>query len=144
MSTKSSFSLMSIPRYLWSGPAHIGQVLAQQGATAASKTARFYSMALCLTVLAIYFLMSCALGFLQVQAGGTPDLSDPRVLVFMIPAAVVWVAANLVALWAAVLGAMGLFRRDAPAGTSIGALLWGIALVIFYAGFASGLLGLSH
>lgn len=142
MATKPRFDLMNIPRYLWNGPARIRQTLAEQGPTAASRAARFYSLALCLVTFVIYFLMSCVLGFLQVQvyAGSAPNMDAPGVLVFLVLAGVVLLAAALVAIWAAVLGVLGLLNPQEDRGKSFGALLWGIALVIFYGGFASGLI----
>jgi len=142
MATKPRFDLMNIPRYLWNGPARIRQTLAGQGPTAASRAARFYSLALCLVTFLIYFLMACTLSAFQVQVyvGSAPNLSEPGVLVFLGIAGVVLMAAALVAIWAAVLGLLGLLNPQEDRGQSFGALLWGIALVIFYGGVASGLI----
>ena len=143
MSTKPRFDLRDIQRYLWNGPARIRQTLAEQGPAAASRAARYYSLALLLTTIAIYFLMACVLGFFQVAftAGGKLNLADPRVLVFVILAGAALLSAILSAFWAAGLGISGLFRSEEAMGSRVSAALWGVALIIFYAGFVSGVMG---
>ncbi len=144
MSTRRAFNPLSIPKYLLSGPAHIWQVLADQGPTAASGAARHYSMALCVLVLAIYILTACALGFFAVPMntqGGLLNLSDSRVLVGIMLVGFADLAAILAALWAAILGIMALFRRDEAKGAAATALIWAIALAIFYVGVFAGILG---
>ncbi len=146
MATRPRFDLKAIPRYLWTGPAHIGEVLAEQGPTAASRSARYYSMALCLVGLAVYLLEACAFGLffipMWVQPGSL-NLADPRVSAGIIVVALAEVGAMLVALWAAVLGVMAVFGPNEPKRPAVGALLWGIALAIFYAGVLAGLVGSS-
>lgn len=146
MSGPSAFhiDLRAIPRYLFHGPAHIREVLVEEGPTAASRSARYYSLALLLTVFAIYFLMACALGLFAIPmkaVDGKLILSDPRVLVFVILAGAVMLGAFAAALWAAVLGIMGLFTQPEDVGPSLSATLWGLALLPLYAGVIAGLLG---
>ncbi len=148
MSGQSAFhiDLKAIPRYLVNGPTHIRQVLAEEGATAASRSARYYSFALLLTAFAIYLLMACSLGLFSIPmkaADGSLILSDPRVLVFVILAGVVMLGAMVVALWAAVLGIMGMFNQREELSDCLRAMLWGIALIPFYAGVIAGILGYS-
>lgn len=144
MSTKPRFSLSIIPHYLFNEPARIQQVLAEQGPTAASRSARFYSMALCVAAFAVFFLMSCTMGFFQIQttrADGLLNLADARVLASAIPVGVVLLLAVLAAIWAAALGIMAIASPNEPKGPAIVALVWGIALVILYGGVAAGLMG---
>ncbi len=144
MATKPRFHLATIPRYLFNEPARIQQLLREQGPTAASKAARFYSMALCLAAFVVFLLMSCDLGFFQVQStrpDGILNLADTRVLASAIPVGVVLLVAVLAAIWAAVLGIMAVASATEPKGPAIGAMLWGIGLVIFYGGVAAGLMG---
>ncbi len=146
MSGQSAFhiDLKAIPRYLANGPAHIRQVLAEEGATAASRSARFYSLALLLTMFAIYLLMACSLGLFSIPmkaADGSLILSDPRVLAFVILAGAVMLGAMLAAIWAAILGIMGMFSQVEDVSHRLSAMLWGIALIPFYAGVIAGILG---
>lgn len=146
MSGRSAFhiDLKAIPRYLMNGPAHIGEVLAKEGPTAASRSARFYSLALLLTVFAIYMLMACSLGAFSIPmkaADGRLMLSDPPVLVFVILAGAVMLGAIIAALWAAVLGIMGMFSQREDVGRRLSAMLWGLALLPFYGGVIAGILG---
>ncbi len=144
MATKPRFKRSTIPRYLFNEPALIQRLLGEQGPTAASKAARFYSMALCLAAFVVFFLMSCALGFFQVQAtrpDGILNLADGRVLASAIPVGVVLILAVLAAIWAAALGILAVASPNEPKGPAVSALLWGIALVILYGGVAAGLMG---
>lgn len=144
MSTRPKFNLTTIPGYILNGPGNIRQVLGDEGPVAASRGARRYSMALCLAVLAVYLLWACTLGFFQVSmmnTAGVVNLQNPSVVGGVLIVGLVDAAAIAVAIWAAVLAIMALFRPEEQKGPAVNALLWGIALAILYAGVFVGLLG---
>jgi hypothetical protein len=91
----------------------------------------------------IYLLMACVLGLFLVpmMAGSMLNVADARVLVFVVAGGAVLLGAVLSAVWAAGLGVLALSNPQEDRGKSVSALLWGIALVIFYVGVATGLMG---
>lgn len=144
MGPKSGFNLRTILQYLLGGPGHIRQVLSEQGPTAASRSARYYSMALCLIALAVYFLFACAWGFFHMRTdtpAGLLDLTNPNVLAGVLVTGLVDLAAMLAAAWAGALAIMALFNPEEPKGPAFNALMWGVAMVIIYGGVFAGLLG---
>ncbi len=139
-----TFNLRTIPSYLLQGPARVRQVLAEQGPAAASRSARYYSMALCVTALAVYLLFACALGFFQISintGAGAANLQNPAVLVAFLIVGLVDAGAIAAATWAAALAIIALFKPEEPKQAAFNALLWGAALAILYTGVFGGLLG---